>query len=53
MNIKAQAEIDLNNILNSDYNISNINISTLNYEASLDSSYAGIKSKKEDDDIKN
>jgi len=53
MNIKAQAEIDLNNILNSDYNLSNINISKLNYEASLDSSYAGIKTKKDNNDTLN
>jgi len=53
MNIKAQAEIDLNNIISSDSNLSNINISSLNYEASFDSSYVGIKSKKEEDNIKN
>lgn len=53
MNIKAQAEIDLNNIISSDSNLSNINISSLNYEASFDSSYVGIKSKKEEDNMKN
>lgn len=48
MNIKAQAEIDLNNL-----NSSDINISNLDYQVSLDTNLAGIKSKKDNDEIKN
>ena len=48
MNIKAQGEIDLNNLKN--LNISNLN---LDYEASLNTKLGGIKSKKDNGNIKN